>query len=154
MNNPDNFINDHFQSIKNLIANERDELISKIQICYGRLIDEVDQTEKVCKISKPLEVLKLNDNIIKLEKEIEVFDKNLQKLSNEVDNMKVNEENWDKITFESGYQKIKLKKIFKNYTNNLLTNKSFTFLSKMEMVLMALWEPSFHIEEFKDSMII
>lgn len=133
--NPDFYIDGYFQNLRKEIDIERDGLVHEINIYYTKLLDEVGQVESICKLSKPLELLKPMDNLGKIEKEIGYFNGQLQKLSNDIDNMKVNEDNWDKISFESGYQKMKLSQIIEKYTNNLLTNKSYKFVPKKSKFL-------------------
>jgi hypothetical protein len=127
VNNPDSYISQYFETLKLQINIERDELIIEIDKHYSKLIGEVDQLEKICKLSKPLEVLKPQNNLKKLNKEIELFEGNLKKLTHDIELLKVNEEHWEKISFEAGYQNVKLRNITCCYTNNLLTNKSFSF---------------------------
>lgn len=126
---PDSYISQYFETLKKQLDIERDQLIIEIDKHYTNLMGEVDQLENICKLSKPLEVLKPQNNLSKLKKEIKLFEASLKKLSDDIEMPKVNEENWEKISFEAGYQNVKLRNITCNYTNNLLTNRAFSFES-------------------------
>lgn len=124
---PDSYISQYFETLKKQLDIERDQLIIEIDKHYTNLIGDVDQLENICKLSKPLEVLKPQNNLNKLKREIKLFEASLKKLSDDIEMLKVNEENWEKISFEAGYQNIKLRNITSSYTNNLLTNRAFSF---------------------------
>ena len=68
--NPDLFITDHFQSLRKLINLERMDLINNIDMCYNQRIEEVNQIENKCKLSKPLDSLAYSHSLVKIDKDI------------------------------------------------------------------------------------
>lgn len=138
----------HFEDLRKLIEDERLQLLDKINTYYHGLLEEVNTIEKNNKSAEPFDVLALNHSLIKIEKEIELFESSFERLSSEIDCMKVNEENWEKITFESNYQKLKLSQILKCYQDSTLKNKKCTFVSKVAGIEKILaFTPSFKYED-------
>ncbi len=112
---------------------------------------KVNLIEKECKIAVKNPSISGTALLPTIDREIEIFEKNLVKLSSEIDIMRVNEENWEKITFESNYQKLKLNRIFKYHQDILLQNRNYSFVSKKLAIENILSNPTIKYEESQAS---
>jgi len=149
--NPDFFITEYFQKIRYQIESERLELVDEINKHYSECLMKVNLIENECKTAVKKPSISGTALLPTIDREIEIFEKNLVKLSSEIDIMRVNEENWEKITFESNYQKLKLNRIFKYHQDILLQNRNYSFVSKKLAIDNILSNPIIKYEEIQAS---
>jgi len=152
---PDYFIFEYFQLIRNKIEMERIELVDEINKHFSSQLEEVNLLEQESKLLKPFNKSTFaGPNLVsKIQTEIESFEKHHKRLSSEIDIMRVDEENWEKTTFESNYQRMKLSRVLKYHQNNILNNKNYSFVSKKAAIESTLSNSAIKIEECQASKI-
>jgi len=102
-NDPVNFIHEFFSDLKNEIDLKKEESVAKIEDEYEKIINEVLEVEKECKI-------KAKNKAIDLEKMVQEIDYTLKKWNESVNQLDFDskDDEWKSIRFEAAKEIQKL----------------------------------------------
>jgi len=121
-NDPVNFIHEFFSDLKNEIDLKKEESVAKIEDEYEKIINEVLEVEKECKI-------KAKNKAIDLEKMVQEIDYTLKKWNESVNQLDFDskDDEWKSIRFEAAKEIQKLEDEMDKFKDELFLNKKYSF---------------------------
>lgn len=117
--NPENFIYEHFQQIKLNVDLRREELKLQIEDYSNEILCKIDQTQKDC--------IKMAKEIHTITKDIETYKTDLNILIQRFDSFEFNDEKYDDIRSKVTILQPKLEDILDEYKFSLLDNSDHEF---------------------------
>ncbi len=117
------FLPEYFSKLRKEIDTDRETVKQKIDEHYSKLIEKVNEDQAKCK-EKSNETENAADNVIKQ------FNEKLKNLREDLDQVKIDFESWEKIRKDSNYEIKKLNKHMLSYRDELLLNQSYVFESR------------------------
>jgi hypothetical protein len=121
-NDPVNFIHEFFSDLKNEIDLKKEESVAKIEDEYEKIINEVLEVEKECKI-------KAKNKAIDLEIMVQEIDYTLKKWNESVNQLDFDskDDEWKSIRFEAAKEIQKLEDEMDKFKDELFLNKKYSF---------------------------
>ena len=120
VNDPDNFISEHFLELRNQIDLERELSKEKIDDHFDKLIKQLDEIEKDNKSKNSDE---------NHEETIKQFESDFKKLKDEINIPKIDYSKWNEIKAESKDKIREINLLLENYKIEILGNQKITFQS-------------------------
>ncbi len=120
-NDPENFIHEFFSDLKNIIDLKKEEYVAKIEEKYEKMINQVLETEKECK-------LKTKNKTNDLEKMVQEIDNTLKRWNETLNQLDLSKDDeWKSIRFDAAKEIQKLEDEMEKCKNDLLLNTDFSF---------------------------
>jgi hypothetical protein len=119
----DLFLQEYFARLRNEIDTEREAVQLRTEHYYSRLIDEANQLEAECREQSD-DKKNSADNVAKQ------FEEKFKRFRDDLDQMRIDFDSWEKIRKDSNYQIKKLNDSIQSFKSDLLMNKVYVFESK------------------------
>lgn len=117
---PDAYISEQFNPLKASIEEEKIKFKKEVDLRFKTLLDEVSNTEIVCKGRA---------QNVNLERELNQFENVYKRLKGDLDQLKIDIKTWDNVTMEAEQQSSIISRIMDDLRNELTGNKLFVLES-------------------------
>jgi hypothetical protein len=117
---PDAYISEQFGPLKQSIEEEKAKFKKEVDLKFKTLLDEVSNTEIVCKGRA---------QNVNLERELKQFEDVYKRLKGDLDQLKIDIKTWDNVTMEAEQQSSIIMRIMDDLRNELTGNKLFVLES-------------------------
>lgn len=122
--NPANFVNDHFNEIKNQMDLQREKIKSSIDNYYDKMMNSIKETEKSCIKSYH------EGNYSYIQDEFEKSNKVFENLKSELRENKSSEDSWKNLKEKIDKNKSEIEEFIHEFKEILLMGQSYKFLMK------------------------